>query len=408
MSAPVPISADELVAAVLRESPVVDGHNDLPTALRVGSGYAVTGLDTGRPELHTDIPRLRAGGVGAQFWSVYVPSTLAEPDAVVSTMEQIDAVYRMVARYPDAFAIAYTADDVDRAIAGGRIASLLGIEGGHSVARSLGVLRAFARLGVRYMTLTHNHNTAWADSATDQPHVGGLNGEGRAVVAELNRIGVLVDLSHVAASTQHAALDATTSPVIFSHSSARALSDHPRNVADDVLARLPGNGGVIQLTFVPPFLSPDVAAWYEAARKEREQRLGPDAPWTWPRSPRPGEDAEAVAAENSATRPAPGEQWLTDNPRPEVPIGLVADHVEHARAVAGVEHIGLGGDYDGVDRQPAELADVSGYPRLLRELAARGWSHAELAALTGGNVRRVLREAERLAAEPLWPTAPLR
>jgi membrane dipeptidase len=249
------MGADELVAAVLRDSPVVDGHNDLPTALRARSGYAVDGLDTGRPELHTDIPRLRAGGVGAQFWSVYVPSTLPEADAVVSTLEQVDAVHRMVARYPDAFAMAYTADDVERAIGAGRIASLLGIEGGHSLARSPAVLRAFARLGVRYVTLTHNDNTAWADSATDEPAHGGLTGEGRAMVAELNRHGVLVDLSHVAVATMHAALDTSTAPVIFSHSSARALADHLRNVPDEVLARLAGNGGVVQLTFVPPFLS---------------------------------------------------------------------------------------------------------------------------------------------------------
>jgi membrane dipeptidase len=403
-------TADELVAAVLRDSPVVDGHNDLPTALRAGSGYAVDGLDTGRPELHTDIPRLRAGGVGAQFWSVYVPSTLPEPDAVVATLEQVDAVYRMVARYPDAFAIAYTADDVGRAIGAGRIASLLGIEGGHSLARSPGVLRAFARLGVRYVTLTHNHNTTWADSATDEPAVGGLTDEGRALVGALNRHGVLVDLSHVAVTTMHAALDVTASPVIFSHSSARALSDHPRNVPDEVLARLPGNGGVVQLTFVPPFLSEEVAAWYAAATAER-QRLGVDTPWVWPRAPRADEDPATVAAENRAGRadPAAGlEPWLAAHPRPDVPVAVVADHVEHARDVAGAAHIGLGGDYDGVDRQPDALADVSGYPRLLRELADRGWSHAELAGLTGGNVLRVLREAERLAAEPLWPTAPLR
>jgi membrane dipeptidase len=404
------MSPDELVAAVLRDVPVVDGHNDLATALRVGSGYSVEGLDTARPELQTDIPRLRAGGVGAQFWSVYVPSTLSEPDAVVSTLEQVDAVYRMVARYPDTFGIAYTADDVERTVGAGRIASLLGIEGGHSLASSLGVLRAFARLGVRYVTLTHNHNTAWADSATDEPGVGGLNDEGRAVVAELNRLGVLVDLSHVAASTQHAALAASTAPVIFSHSSARALSDHPRNVADDVLALLPGNGGVIQLTFVPPFISEAVAAWYDAATAERE-RLGVATPWRWPRAPRPGEDPAAVAAEVRGARTDPTEPltaWLAANPRPEVTVAQVADHVEHAREVAGAAHVGLGGDYDGVDRQPAELADVSGYPRLLRELAGRGWSHADLTALTGGNVLRVLREAERRATGPLWPTRPLR
>jgi membrane dipeptidase len=411
-------AADELgavVEAVLGAAPVVDGHNDLPSALRERAGYSVEKLDTGYPELQTDLPRLRAGGVGAQFWSVFVPSSLAEPEAVVATLEQVDAVYRMVARYPEALEIAYTADDVQRVIDAGRIASLLGIEGGHSVAGSLGVLRAFARLGVRYVTLTHNNNTAWADSATDVPTVGGLNDEGRAVVAELNRIGVLVDLSHVAVSTQRDALAASRAPVIFSHSSVRALSDHPRNVTDDVLALLPANGGVIQLTFVPYFICEDVARWDDARGQERE-RLGlPTAAWNWARAPRPGESAEAVAAENAAAgAPIRDEsdarlaRWLAEHPRPEVSVAQVADHVEHAREVAGVEHIGLGGDYDGVDRQPAELADVSGYPRLLRELAGRGWSQAELEALTGRNVLRVLREAERLAEEPLWPTVPLR
>jgi membrane dipeptidase len=384
----------DVVTAALAAMPVVDGHNDLPMALRARSGYSVEGLDAVRPDLHTDIPRLRAGGVGGQFWSVYVPSTLSEPDAVVSTMEQIDAVHRMVARYPSDFAMAHTADDVERIIAGGRIASLLGIEGGHSLATSLGVLRGFARLGVRYVTLTHNHNTSWADSATDEPGVGGLNDVGRAVVAEMNRLGVLVDLSHTAATTQRDAIAASTAPIIFSHSSCRACCDHPRNVTDDVLARLPANGGIVQLTFVPPFISAEVAAWYGDH---------PHQPW-WPRAPRPGEDPAAVAAENRSTRPtAPA---IDRGPRPEVTLAQVADHVDHAREVAGIAHVGLGGDYDGVDRQPADLADVSGYPRLLEELASRGWSQADLEALTGRNVLRVLREAEQVAEEPLWPGAP--
>jgi membrane dipeptidase len=404
---------DDRVASVLRAAPVIDGHNDLPSALREVSGYAVEGLDTGRPELHTDIPRLRAGGVGGQFWSVYVPSTLTEPAAVVATLEQVDLVYRLVARYPEAFAIAYTADDVTRAMDGGRIASLLGVEGGHSIATSLGVLRALARLGVRYMTLTHNDNTSWADSATDEPQVGGLNEVGRAVVAEMNRIGVLVDLSHVAATTMHAALDVVTAPVIFSHSSCRALCGHPRNVPDDVLTRLAGNGGVVQLTFVPAFISGVVADWRAAAAAERE-RLGLEADaWSWPRAPRPGESAAAAAADIAAhtTGFADDERfarWLADHPRPVATLAQVADHVEHARDVAGIEHIGIGGDYDGVDVQPADLADVAGYPRLLRVLAERGWSAADLAALTGRNVLRVLRAAEDVATEPLWPTAPLR
>ena len=407
----------DLVAAVLASMPVVDTHNDLPSALRERAGYSVEGLDADYPELHTDLPRLRAGRVGAQVWSVFVPSSLTEPDAVVATLEQVDAVYRLVARYPQDLAIAYTADDVERIIASGRIASLLGIEGGHSLASSLGVLRAFARLGVRSVTLTHNDNTPWADSATDEPRVGGLNQVGRAVVAELNRTGVLVDLSHVAATTQRAAIEATTAPVIFSHSSVRALSDHPRNVADDVLELLPANGGVLQLTFVPVFISEDVAHWYEERRVELE-RLGRSTDlWHWVRAPQPGESAEAVAREARSDGDAePGPQdpngefgrWLAEHPRPEVTLAQVADHVEHAREVAGIDHIGLGGDYDGVDVQPAQLADVSGYPRLLGELAGRGWSRADLEALTGRNILRVLRAAEEIATEPLWPTSPLR
>jgi membrane dipeptidase len=273
------------------------------------------------------------------------------------------------------------------------------------------VLRALARLGVRYVTLTHNDNTAWADSATDAPGVGGLDDVGRAIVAELNRIGVLVDLSHTAESTQRAALAASTAPVIFSHSSARSLNDHPRNVSDAVLELLPANGGVIQLTFVPAFISSALNEWREELTAEKE-RLGLSRPWTWPRAPRPGEDPAAVAKEHAEAYPARTDdrlsRWLELHPRPEVTAAHVADHVEHAREVAGLAHIGLGGDYDGVDRQPVDLADVSGYPVLLGELASRGWSRSDLEALTGRNVLRVLRDAEQCATEPLWPTTPLR
>jgi membrane dipeptidase len=255
--------------------PVIDGHNDLPMKLRARAGYDVGGLRDGRPDFHTDIPRLRSGGVGAQFWSVYVPSDLSEPAAVVATMEQVDAVYRMAAAYPEDLVMAYTADDVERAVAGGRIASLLGIEGGHSLATSLGVLRSFARLGVRYVTLTHNNNTSWADSAAQEPAVDGLNEAGRAIVREMQRIGVLVDLSHVAPVTMRAALDVAFAPVIFSHSSARAITDHRRNVPDDVLTRLRDNGGVVQVTFVPLFVSAEVIAWTRAAAAERRCRRRP-------------------------------------------------------------------------------------------------------------------------------------
>ncbi|WP_262384826.1 dipeptidase, partial [Actinoplanes teichomyceticus] len=268
---------------------IFDGHNDLAMRLREAHGSDVAALDRARPELHTDLPRLRAGRVGAQFWSVYVPSALPEPEAVTHTMEQIDLVYRLLAAYPGELAAAYTADDVERIVAQGRIASLIGIEGGHCLARSPGVLRSFARLGVRYVTLTHNHHTAWADSAAQDPLVGGLTAEGRALVRQMQRLGVLVDLSHVAAETMHAALDEATAPVIFSHSGARAVTDHPRNVPDDVLQRLPGNGGVVQLTFVAPFVSAAVLRWQRAADAEWE-RLGlPPIEDDWPRGPRAGE-----------------------------------------------------------------------------------------------------------------------
>ncbi|RZU54577.1 membrane dipeptidase [Krasilnikovia cinnamomea] len=401
----------DTVARVLRSMPVIDGHNDLPMALRARTGYDVSGLDRHRPEFHTDLPRLRAGGVGAQFWSVFVPGDLSEPEAVTATLEQVDAVYRLVAAYPRELAIAYDADGVEAAIASGRIASLIGIEGGHSLATSLGVLRAFARLGVRYVTLTHNHHTSWADASTAEPVVGGLNDVGRAIVREMQRIGVIVDLSHVAPVTMHAALDVAEAPVLFSHSSCRALTDHVRNVPDDVLARLRDNGGVVQVTFVPPFVSPAVADW-TAAYADQRKRLGlpaDDAPW--PRAPRPGESAAALAAAQAPAEPGEDPRlrdWLAAHPRPEATLAQVADHVEHAREVAGLEHIGLGGDYDGTDRLPVGLADVSGYPRLLAELVQRGWSEAELVKLTGRNVLRVLRVTHEAAREPLWPGSPAR
>ncbi|MGX6607401.1 dipeptidase [Micromonosporaceae bacterium Da 78-11] len=389
-----------------RVRPVIDGHNDLPMQLRGRYGYRVDGLDGPRPDLHTDLPRLRAGGVGGQFWSVYVPSDLPEPEAVVATMEQVDAVYRMVAAYPADLAVACSADDVERAIATGRIASLIGIEGGHSIATSLGVLRAFARLGVRYMTLTHNHHTSWADSAVVEPRSDGLTDEGRAVVGEMQRIGMLVDLSHVAPVTMHAALDVAAAPVIFSHSGARAVHDHPRNAPDDVLTRLRDNGGVLQVTFVAQFVSAEFRAWSRAADDQRT-RLGlPTGFDDWPRAPRPGEDLPDA--------PAPGPvdpaftSWLAAHPKPAATVAQVADHIDHARAVAGVDHVGLGGDYDGTPDLPVGLEDVSGYPRLFTELAGRGWSPTDLDKLAGGNILRVLRETERLAQEPLWPLSPAR
>lgn len=377
------------VAALLADAPVFDGHNDLAWALRRQVAYDLDQRDIARsqPTLHTDIPRLRAGGIGAQFFSVYVPGTLTGGSAVTATLEQIDCVARLVARYPNTFAAARTATEVRRIIGSGRIAALLGAEGGHSIDCSLGVLRMLRRLGVAYMTLTHNQNVPWADSATDAPAVGGLSDFGRDVVREMNRIGMLADLSHVAPSTMHAALDVTAAPVIFSHSSCRALTDHPRDVPDDVLARLAGNGGVQMVTFVPHFVS-QACADHDAAEEARRHELGLDQVTVY--TEHEGEHLDPAAV-------AEFERWRTEHPAPVATLAQVADHVEHAREVAGAAHIGLGGDYDGVASLPVGLEDVSTYPALLAELADRGWSDAELAGLTSGNILRVLQEAQDVA-----------
>ena len=355
---------------------VVDGHNDLPWALRQ-SGYDFDVVDVARPQpqLQTDLPRLRAGGVGGVFWSVYVPCGFRGAAAVTATLEQVDAVHLMVERYPDDLVLVTGADGLDDALASGRIASLLGAEGGHSIDNSLGVLRDLHRLGVRYLTLTHNANTDWADAATDVPRHGGLTRFGREVVAELNRLGMLVDLSHVAASTMHDALDVTAAPVVFSHSSARAVADHPRNVPDDVLTRLPDNGGVCMVTFVPRFVSPTAAAW-AAEVHDAALAAGVD--------PRDLESLESF-----------GERY--PRPCPPATRADVVAHVEHVREVAGVAHVGLGGDFDGTSSTPVGLEDVSRYPALLDALRERGWSGPDLVALTHGNVSRVLREAEAVA-----------
>ncbi|WP_083707174.1 dipeptidase [Intrasporangium flavum] len=366
---------------LLAEHPLVDGHNDLPWAARELTRYDFEALDvSGRlTSTQTDLPRLRDGGVGAQFWSVFVPSTLPEGEAVIATLEQVDAVHRMVATWPGELALALSADDVEAARAGGRIASLLGAEGGHSIGSSLAALRALHALGVRYLTLTHNDNTPWADSATDVPAAGGLTAFGHEVVREMNRVGMLVDLSHVAATTMRAALATTAAPVVFSHSSALALCDTPRNVPDDVLAALPANGGVCMVTFVPEFVSPDTAAWrVEAAAAAAE--VGVDA-----------KDWEAFGRFTAT--------WSHEHPKPDATIAQVADHVEHVREVAGLDHVGIGGDYDGTDTFPVGLEDVSGYPRLVAELLERRWSDDEVSRLVRGNVLRVLRDAEAVARD---------
>jgi membrane dipeptidase len=341
-------------AAVVRDAlarhPIIDGHNDWPWELRERRGGAVDGLGGDLAgDFHTDFPRLAAGGVGAQFWSVYVDDRRAGAEHVRETLEQIDLVRRLSARYPDRLTLARTADDVADARRRGTVASLFGAEGSHQLGGSLAVLRQLARLGVRYLTLTHSLTTEFADSATDDPQHGGLSERGRELVRELNRLGMLVDLSHVAATTMHDALDEASAPVIFSHSSCRAVTDHPRNVPDDVLARLAANGGVIMVTFVPQFVSDEFRLWLDAGRY---------------------------------------------GPKPRVTIADVADHVEHARDVAGGAHIGLGGDFDGTTELPEGLGGVDAYPALLEELARRGWQADELAALAGGNVLRVLRATD--------------
>jgi membrane dipeptidase len=366
------------LADLMAAHPVSDGHNDLLWAMRDLNGYDFAAYDVGQrqTQTQTDIPRLREGGVGAQFWSVYVPCGEGER-AVTTTLEQVDAAHAMIARYADRLALATTADDVEQAWRDGRIACLMGAEGGHQIQESLAVLRMYHRLGVRYLTLTHNENVPWADSATDQPVLGGLNDAGRDVVREMNRIGMLVDLSHVSHDVMRDALDTTAAPVIFSHSSAYALCDHPRNVPDDVLTRLAGNGGTCMVTFVPRFVSQRLRDWARAA-EERAVAANVD--------PR---DIPALAAAETA--------YAEEVPHPPAFLSDVVAHLEHVREVAGIDHMGLGGDYDGVEWLPEGLEDVTGYPRLLAALRDRGWSDDDLTKLTCRNVLRTLRDAESVA-----------
>ena len=381
---------------LLRRFPLIDGHNDLPWELRERAGHGqrdggdvtTLSLAPGDPAAvnlaapvagtHTDLPRLAAGGVGGQFWSVYVPASLAGDGAVATVLEQIDVVHRMIAAYPEVLELALTADDVERIFASGRVASLLGAEGGHAIAGSLGVLRMLYALGVRYLTLTHNANVGWADSATDEPQAGGLTEFGRDVVREMQRIGMLVDLSHVAVSTMNDALDVAEAPVIFSHSSAKAVCNSPRNVPDDVLERLRDNNGVCMVTFVPMFVSQECADWFSGL-KEFVAAKGLD--------PRSFTDIRSVEPE-----------WKAAHPVPRATLSQVADHIEHVRSVAGVEHVGIGGDFDGTSEVTAGIEDVSKYPALFSELLLRGWSESDLKALVGANVLRVLRAAESYAA----------
>ena len=326
----------------------------------------------------TDIPRLAAGGVGGQFWSVYVPAELTGQTAVTATLEQIDVVHQMMRRYPRTFELALTADDVMRIFKRGKVASLIGMEGGHSIDNSLAALRMFHRLGARYMTLTHSKNTPWADSATDDPKAGGLSRFGEAVVGEMNWLGMLVDLSHVSPDTMEDAIRVSQAPVIFSHSSARALTERTRNVPDHILEMVAQKDGVVMVTFVPGFISPAVAAWNERQTAEQTRLTG-----LFP--------ADAAAVTRGV------EEWTKAHPAPLAHLADVADHIDHIRKVAGVEHIGLGGDFDGITAVPRGLEDVSTYPELTAELLRRGYNEDDVKKILGQNVLRVMREAERVA-----------
>jgi membrane dipeptidase len=370
---------------LLRDTPIIDGHNDYPWTVREKAGSDLAKLDLRQPQpaIMTDFARLAAGGVGGQFWSVYVPAPAAASDPAVSvtqTIDQIDIVYRMVARYPDRLGLALTADELERAIRQNKIASLIGMEGGHSINSSLGVLRMMYRLGARYMTLTHNSNVPWADAAADTPKLDGLSPFGEDVVREMNRLGMLVDLSHTSPATMADALRVSTAPVIFSHSSARALTNVPRNVPDDILRQIPKNGGIVMVTFVPGFVSQDVAS-YDARETAEQTRLTKEL----------GGNAEAAGKAMDA--------WRTANPKPRASLLQVADHIDHIRKVAGIDHVGLGGDFDGITTVVLGLEDVSTYPMLVAELLRRGYTDDEIKKLAHRNILRVLRAAEAVAAK---------
>jgi membrane dipeptidase len=372
------------IRQLLREVPLIDGHNDLPWQFQHRNKSAPDidlSEDTSKltPPLLTDIPRLRAGGVGAQFWSIYVPTHLSGPAAVRSSLEQIDLVHQLSARYPKTFELAVNAAAIEQIHRRGKIASLIGIEGGHCIDNSLAVLRAMYRLGARYLTLTHVQNTDWADAAGDEPRHRGLTSFGEDVVRELNRLGMLVDLSHVADDTMRAALRVSQAPVIFSHSSARAVCDHARNVPDDILQDVRRNGGIVMVCFLPGYLNNEASAhWALAtAEKKRLDHLHPGAP-------------EKVEREL--------ENWLHANPFPPASLQDVANHIDHLRKVIGIEHIGIGSDFEGYFGTVKGLEDVSCYPMLFAELLRRGYSIPELKLIAGLNFLRVLRQVEQVAA----------
>ena len=381
-------AAERTADAALEAAPVWDGHNDVPIQLRSRFGNVIGDFDfsdtldtqtSERSAMHSDLARLRQGMVGAQWWSVYVSPGLPEAEAVQATVEQIDVTKRLIARYPDALQLALTADDVEQAMGAGRIASLMGMEGGHSIGSSLAVLRQMYAMGARYMTLTHGKTLSWADSATDAPQHGGLNAFGMDVVREMNRIGMLVDLSHVSEEAMMDALDVAQAPVIFSHSGARAITGHLRNVPDSVLARLPENGGIVMAVALPWFITEDLRQ-HSASRAAEEARL------------------EALYPGLPDTVEAQLAKWDAETREPVSTISDLADHIDHIRDVAGIDHIGIGGDYDGMPTGPIGMEDVTGYPALFAELARRGYSQEDLEKIASRNMMRVMREAEAYAA----------
>ena len=377
---------DEAVKAridrILKKTPLIDGHNDLPWALRQDHGQGIAGLasatDKREKPLMTDMARFGAGRVGGQFWSVYITGTLTGDEAIRTTIEQIDTARRIIDAYPQDLELARNADDVIRIHRSGKIASMLGVEGGRQIGGSLAALRQFYNLGARYMTLTHGQTTEWADSGTDEPKHDGLSPFGLEVVREMNRLGMLVDLSHVSPATMKDAIAASRAPVIFSHSDVASVNPHPRNVPDDVLSLLPANGGVVMITFVPTFLSAE--------------------DWAWSRE-RAAEDArlKSLYSYSKEKQDAGLKAWEAAHPAPQLTVSIVADHIEHAVKIAGHDHVGIGGDLDGIDRTVVGLGGVEGYPNLFAELIRRGWSDANLARLAGGNILRVMRRAEAVA-----------
>lgn len=382
---------------ILKTTPLIDGHNDIAEAVQENHGFSVANLASGTDRwvdhpLMTDMARLHAGRVGGQFWSVYIDGELKGDQAIRRTIEQIDTIDRMIAAYPNDLERALSADDVVRIHKQGKIASLIGIEGGRQIGGSMAALRQFYRLGARYMTLTHNQTTEWADSATDQPKFNGLSPFGVKVVGEMNRLGMLIDLSHVSTDVMRQAIAASLAPVIFSHSSAGGITPHPRNVPDEILRLLPANGGVVMVNFVPGFLSQEVWTW-SANRNAEEARL------------------KAIHRASDSAVKAGLELWEKIHPRPATGINHVADHIDHVAKVAGFDHIGIGGDYDGIPYTPTGLEGVETYPRLFAELIRRGWSDVNLAKLAGGNILRALRGAEDASramagVEPAMDKAP--